>query len=139
MTHSVTLPIPNSWYAVAYSGALEPGALLSRKLAGQDIVVFRTASGQVCVMDAYCPHLGAHIGIDGRIEGETIRCPFHAFRFDTAGACVATGYGTRPPPTARVRVWPVREVNGIVLAYYDSRGAALGYLSPAQYEQLACP
>jgi nitrite reductase/ring-hydroxylating ferredoxin subunit len=130
VTHSVTLPIPNSWYAVAYTSALKPGALLSRKLAGQDIVVFRTASGQACVMDAYCPHLGAHMGIGGRIEGETIRCPFHAFQFDTAGACVATGYGTKPPPTARVRVWPVREVNGIVLAYYDSRGAAPAWEPP---------
>lgn len=56
-------------------------------------------------MDAYCPHLGAHLGIGGTVEGETLRCPFHAFRFDTGGVCVATGYGTKPPPTARARVW----------------------------------
>jgi nitrite reductase/ring-hydroxylating ferredoxin subunit len=124
MTQIRRLPIPNSWYAVAYSGELRPGMVLSRRLAEHDIVVFRTRSGRACVMDAFCPHLGAHMGIGGTVQGETIQCPFHAFRFDTAGMCIATGYGTKPPPTARVYTWPMREVNGIVFAYYDSQGAS---------------
>jgi hypothetical protein len=61
------------------------------------------------------------MGIGGKIDGETIRCPFHGFHFDTAGTCVATSYGAKPPPTARARAWPLREVNGIVFVYYDSR------------------
>jgi len=93
-------------------------------LAEHELIVFRTRSGAACAMDAYCPHLGAHMGIGGKVEGETIRCPFHAFRFDTTGVCVATSYGTKPPPTARATVWPLREVNGILFVYYDSRGAA---------------
>ncbi|MBK8022577.1 MAG: Rieske 2Fe-2S domain-containing protein [Chloroflexi bacterium] len=124
MTATVTLPIPNSWYAVAYSSELKPGMVLSRKLAGDDIVVFRAKSGRACVMDAFCPHLGAHLGVGGTVVDETIRCPFHAFRFDTDGVCVATGYGTKPPPAARARILPMREMNGIVFAWYDSRDAA---------------
>lgn len=121
MVYKATLPIPNSWYAVAFSSELKPGTVLSRTLAGQELVVFRTRSGQPCALDAYCPHLGAHMGIGGKVDGETIRCPFHDFRFDTGGACVATSYGTKPPPTARAKVWSLREVNGVVFVYYDSQ------------------
>lgn len=130
MTAVVTLPIPNSWYAVAYSSELKPGTVLSRKLAERDVVVFRTKNGQPCVMDAICPHLGAHLGIGGTVQGETIQCPFHAFRFDTQGTCVATGYGTKPPPAARASILPMREVNGIVFTYYDSREAPPAWEPP---------
>lgn len=119
----VALPIPNSWYAVAFSDELRPGGVLARVVAERALVVFRTRSGEACAMDAYCPHLGAHLGVGGTVEGETIRCPFHAFRFDTTGVCVATGYGTKPPPSARARVWPLREENGVVFVYYDHAGA----------------
>lgn len=130
MSPVVTLPIPNSWYAVAFSDELRPGVVLARTVAGRELVVFRTRTGEACAMDAYCPHLGAHLGIGGKVEGESLRCPFHGFRFDTAGTCVATGYGTKPPPTARARVWPLREVNGAILVYYDSEGVAPAWEPP---------
>jgi len=131
VTQIVSLPIPNSWYCVAFSRELTPGTVLNRTLAGHEIVVFRTKSGQACAMDAFCPHLGAHIGIGGTVEGEAIRCPFHHFQFDTAGTCVATGYGTKPPPAARAKVWSLREVNGMVFLYYDSRGLPPTWEPPA--------
>src|SRR5271165_6122601 len=126
----LTLPIPESWYAVAFTDDLRPGSVLARTLAEQELVVFRTRAGTACAMDAYCPHLGANLGIGGRVEGETIRCPFHGFCFDTTGTCVATGYGTKPPPTAQVRIWPVREVNGIVFVHYDAGGGPVTWNPP---------
>lgn len=130
MTTRADLPTPQSWYAVAFSDELAPGALLTRRLAGGDLIVFRTHTGVVGVSDPFCPHLGAHLGIGGTVEGETLRCPFHGFRFDTAGACVATGYGTKPPPRARLRMWPCREVNGIIFVWFDPAGA-LPHWEPA--------
>lgn len=120
MITSVALPVPNSWYAVAFSDELAPGAVLTRRLAGGDLVVFRTASGVACATDAHCPHLGAHLGRGGEVVGEELRCPFHHFRFDTRGVCTATGYGTKPPPKARLRAWPLREQDGVIYVYYDS-------------------
>jgi len=107
-------PFPSGWYALAFSDELARGTTLARTLAGVDLVLFRTESGQPCAMEAYCPHLGAHLGHGGQVEGEQLRCAFHGFRFDTAGRCVATGYGTKPPVTT-IRTWPLREVNGILL------------------------
>jgi nitrite reductase/ring-hydroxylating ferredoxin subunit len=115
-------PFPNGWFAVAFSHELRPGRLLSVPFMGQELIVFRTRSGAISAVDPYCPHLGAHFGYGGTVEGEALRCPFHDFRFDLQGTCVATGYGTRPPPKARLRVWPVREVNGVIVVYHDGRG-----------------
>ncbi|HET9496201.1 MAG TPA: Rieske 2Fe-2S domain-containing protein [Chloroflexia bacterium] len=131
MTTTLRLPTPNSWYALAFSSELKPGTVLTRRLAGQDLVVYRTRSGKANVTGAYCPHLGAHLGHGGTVVGEEIRCPFHAFRFDLDGRCTATGYGTKPPPTARLNVWPVREANGIVFVWYDSRGLPPAWTPPA--------
>lgn len=59
-----------------------------------------------------------------------MRCPFHAFRFDGAGACVETGYGLRVPPKARLRAFPVRERNGVVLVFLGPEGAAPDFEIP---------
>ncbi len=131
MASAPRLPIPNSWFALAFSDELKPGRVLTRQLAGNELVLYRTRSGRVRAIDAFCPHLGAHFGYGGTVQGEEIRCPFHGFRFDLGGQCTATGYGTKPPPTARVRVWPLHEVNGIVCVWYDSRGLPPAWEPPA--------
>ena len=52
---------------------------------GQDLVLFRGEDGIARVFDAYCPHLGAHLGIGGRVCGDGLACPFHGWRFDGEG------------------------------------------------------
>jgi nitrite reductase/ring-hydroxylating ferredoxin subunit len=132
-------PFPNGWYAYGFAEELKPGRLLSRPFMGQDLIVYRTDSGKVCATDAYCPHLGAHFGFGGRVEGENLRCPFHGFQYDTQGVCVSTGYGTRPPPKARVRMWPVREQNGLLLIYHDADGRVPAWEVPALETQYWTP
>jgi len=115
-------PFPSGWYVLAFADELRRGRTLTRTLAGHELVLFRTDSGRAAALDAYCPHLGAHFGHGGRVEGETLRCPFHGFRFDTEGRCVATGYASKPPPTAVGRTWPLVEVNGMLATYFDAAG-----------------
>ena len=121
METTADLAVPATWYAVGFSSDLPRGRVLSAVFAGSEVVLFRTESGAFAMLAAYCPHLGAHMGHGGSVVGDTLRCPFHGFCFDREGACVATGYGTKAPPKARVRSWPVRERHGVLLAYHDPR------------------
>ncbi len=59
---------------------------LSLRFFARDFVLFRgKASGKPALLDAYCPHMGTHLGTnttsyvvrDGNhIEGDAIRCPY---------------------------------------------------------------
>lgn len=119
--------IPSGWYCVGFSGELAPGRVLARRYFGRDLVLWRTAGGRAVLGDAYCPHLGAHLGHGGRVEGEVLRCPFHGFCFDPEGRCVSTPYGRKAPPGARIPTWEVREAHGVILAWFDSAGGAPGW------------
>lgn len=112
-------PLPKGWYVIALSEEVPQGKILERKFMNQDLVVFRTWDNNVAVIDAYCPHMGAHFAHGGTIEKDnTIKCPFHGFCFDTKGKCTKTGYGTKPSPRAVVKSWPVKEMHGIILCYH---------------------
>jgi phenylpropionate dioxygenase-like ring-hydroxylating dioxygenase large terminal subunit len=124
-------PYPDGWFAVAFAAELAPGRMLRRRFMGEDLVVYRTRKGIVRVVEPYCPHLGAHLGHGGWVDGEDIVCPFHHFAFDTDGACVRTGYGTRPP-AARLTRREVREVNGALLVWHHAGGAPPGWEVRAQ-------
>jgi phenylpropionate dioxygenase-like ring-hydroxylating dioxygenase large terminal subunit len=115
-------PYPDGWFAVAFADELPPGRLLRRRFMGEDLVVYRTRSGVVRAVEPYCPHLGAHLGHGGWVEGEQIVCPFHHFAFGLDGACVRTGYGTRPP-AVQLRQRAVHEINGAILVWQHAAGA----------------
>ena len=115
---------PRGWFAVAFRRELRGDRVLTRRVNGRELVVFRTAGGVAAALDPICPHLGAHLGVGGEVRGDTLRCPFHGFRFDAAGVCTATGYGTEPPNGLAVGAWPVIERTGAVLVWSDPDGGA---------------
>lgn len=78
---------PASWYLFCPEKDLRRGPV-SKRILGRRLVAFRTERGKVVVMDAHCAHLGADLGY-GSVEGETIQCPFHHWRFGSDGFCVA--------------------------------------------------
>jgi len=114
---------PNGWFRVAYADELGPGEVRPLRYFGTELVLFRDEAGTACVLDAYCPHLGAHLGHGGSVEGEGIRCPFHAWKWAGDGRCLDVPYAKKIPPRARIRSWAVRERNGLVLVWHHARGA----------------
>ncbi|MEU7046501.1 Rieske 2Fe-2S domain-containing protein [Streptomyces varsoviensis] len=121
----VPLPTPNGWFCMGFSTEIPPGTVVSRPLAGQDVVLYRTRSGLLRATRPYCPHLGAHLGLGGRIDGEDIICPFHRFAFGPDGACTRTsqaGYGPRTPK-ASLNLLPVRETDGLILVWHHHNSA----------------
>ncbi len=90
---------------------------------GQDVVAWCDDADRVCVAVATCPHLGSSLGpgAGGRVRDGRIVCPFHGFEFDVSGQCVATPFA-EPPRTAQLRVFPTREVLGMIFAWWGIDG-----------------
>jgi phenylpropionate dioxygenase-like ring-hydroxylating dioxygenase large terminal subunit len=104
---------PHGWQSIGFADEIRPGQIVSRHMLGRDLVLFRGMSGTLTVADAYCPHLGAHLG-GGDIQGDCIRCPFHHWQFSADGRCASMPYGEHIPRHAQLQVWPVQEINGFV-------------------------
>jgi phenylpropionate dioxygenase-like ring-hydroxylating dioxygenase large terminal subunit len=118
-------PFPNGWFALDYSDQLAPGQAKPVHALGRDFVLFRGQDGRARLTDAYCPHLGAHLGHGGKVEGDTIRCPFHGWRFDgDSGRCVEIPYAGKIPPRAALETWPLLERNGLVVFYHHAERKA---------------
>jgi 3-ketosteroid 9alpha-monooxygenase subunit A len=113
---------PNGWFQVAYAQELEPRGVMPLKYFGRDLVLFRTEAGEAKLLDAHCPHMGAHLGHGGKVEGDCIECPFHAWRFDGSGQCVTVPYASKIPPRATIPAWHLREVNGLIMAWWHAEG-----------------
>lgn len=121
---------PNGWFRVAYSNELGTGEVRALSYFGAEQVLFRSEDGVARLFDAFCPHLGAHLGVGGTVVRDGLRCPFHGWEFDGAGRCVSVPYARRIPPQAAVRAWPVVERNGVVFAWHHAGGAAPSWEPP---------
>jgi phenylpropionate dioxygenase-like ring-hydroxylating dioxygenase large terminal subunit len=125
---------PNGWFQVAYSDELAAGAVQPLTYFGRELVLFRGASGAARVLDAHCPHMGAHLGHGGEVVGDCVRCPFHAWEIDGEGACARIPYAEKIPPRARLRSWPCVEKNGLILIWHHAEGAPPAWEVPTVEE-----
>jgi len=115
------------WYCVAYSHELEVGQVKPARYFAQDLALWRGEDGQARVINAYCAHYGANLAVGGKVHGNLLECPFHAWRWNEKGACEDIPYSRAIPPKAKrdncIPSWPVREVNGQVLIWYHPEKA----------------
>lgn len=115
-------PIPYGWYVVELSENLAKGEIQLLEAFGQEWVMFRGEDGSVGVTDPYCPHLGAHLGHGGKVEGSNIRCPFHHWEFNAEGWCKKIPYAKVMPGLAQkkpiLKALPVEERYGLIWAWY---------------------
>jgi len=122
MLQRFPMSIPFGWFFVSYSDELAVGEVRPLHYFGRDLVIFRGESGTVGLLDAYCPHLGAHLGQGGTVDGDRLRCPFHAWAYRADGFCVDIPYAKAMPPITKrepiARPYPVVEKNGVIWAWY---------------------
>ena len=122
------LPIPFGWFPVAYSSELEVGEVKPSFLFDEHQVLFRTESGEAKLLEAFCPHLGAHLGHGGKVVGEHVACPFHAWELNGDGEVKNIPYAKSIPPRAKkgacLRSYPVQEKNKMIWAWYHPRRLA---------------
>ncbi|MCZ6822371.1 MAG: Rieske 2Fe-2S domain-containing protein, partial [Deltaproteobacteria bacterium] len=113
---------PNGWARVARSEDLGAKGVVPMRYFGRDLVLFRTEAGHARVLDAHCPHLGAHLGVGGTVEGEGLRCPFHAWHWGGDGRCLDVPYAKRIPRAAVTRAWETCERNGFIFIWFHAEG-----------------
>ncbi|CAF0981086.1 unnamed protein product [Rotaria sordida] len=84
---------PNGWFWIINSCDLKPGHTKAISYCGRNLVLFRGTNGTPYVLDAFCAHMGAHLGFGGKVCHSTcIECPFHGWTFDgETGDCVLSG------------------------------------------------
>lgn len=132
-------PYPTGWFSVGFVEDLAPCDVRPLRYFGRDLVLFRTESGEAVVTDAHCPHLGAHLGYDSRVEGEAIVCPFHQWRYDASGKCVHVPFAKAVPPRAKVRKWPTAERGGMIFIWHDLDGRDADWELPEYDESRRIP
>ncbi len=116
-------PYPRGWYTIADSDDVKVGDVKAVHAFGREFVVFRGESGQAQVLNAHCPHLGAHLGHGGKVCGDSIRCPFHGWEFEgKTGACTRIPNGDPIPPKAKVPRWHVEERYGMIMIWVHDEG-----------------
>jgi phenylpropionate dioxygenase-like ring-hydroxylating dioxygenase large terminal subunit len=95
------------WYWVIPSDKLQVGELKQINILGRELVIYRGKDKQPVILDAYCPHMGAHL-VEGKVEGNELRCFFHQWKFDSTGICVAVPCVSEPP-LVKLKTWPTVE------------------------------
>jgi cholesterol 7-desaturase len=78
------------WFWLIDSCKLLAGKVEFIQHCGRDVVVFRGYDEQAYVLNAYCAHIGANLGVGGRVRNvNCIECPFHGWIYDgKTGVCV---------------------------------------------------
>lgn len=129
-------PIPFGWYHVAFATDVKPGEIKPMRYFGRDLVMWRSESGELHLQDAYCPHLGANFGVQGKVMGENIRCPFHHWQFDGDGKVAEIPYARQLNTKACVRTYPLQEKYGLIMAWYhpDSEAPSFDLLEAPEFE-----
>lgn len=110
---------PTGWFQVAWSDEIGVADVHKMKYFDQEMVAWRAESGQLIVMNAYCEHLGAHLGYGGKVVGEVLQCPFHGWQWSSEGRNVCIPYQDRPNRGRRIRTYPVVERNDSVYIWHD--------------------
>jgi len=101
-------PYPrNVWY-VAAAGAELGRELLSRKLLGAQVVLFRIKDGAPVALSDWCPHRGFRLS-KSKLIGDNIQCGYHGMLFDRAGECVHVPTQDTIPRNMKARSFPVIE------------------------------
>mgnify|MGYP000091146854 CR=1 FL=1 len=100
--------LQNCWYCAGWEFDISQGknALISRRIAGEPIMLYRKIDGEIIAMEDRCCHRQAPLSM-GMKEGNDIRCGYHGIKFDSNGKCLEIPGQKIIPDNAYVRTFPV--------------------------------
>ncbi|MFN0160203.1 MAG: Rieske 2Fe-2S domain-containing protein [Burkholderiales bacterium] len=89
------------------------------RVLGEDLILFRDASGRPGLVHPHCAHRGSSL-FYGRVEERGIRCCYHGWLFDVEGHCIeqpCEPEGGRARDRVRQPWYPLQERYGLIWAY----------------------
>lgn len=112
---------PRGWFCLGAANQLQSSRLTPVPAFGTKLVGFRSEGGTPHLLDGYCPHMGAELA-HGCLEKNNIRCPFHHWVWGPDGSCREIPYAKRIPERAHLNSWPIRDMHGLLMFWYDPQG-----------------
>lgn len=100
------------WYVAGWSKQIGQ-RLTPVRMLGEDIVLYRTSTGEIGALEDACPHRKLPLS-KGSLRDDTVVCGYHGLTFNHHGACVAAPTQERIPTGAAVRRYPAIERYGFV-------------------------
>ena len=124
-----------SWWALALSEQVKSGKGFAVVCEGEQIALFRDATGTVFALEDRCPHRRVLLS-PGPVVAGGLQCPYHGWTFDGAsGQCTDIPNLRRDEPIGAkyaVSAYPARESHGFVHVWRGS-GAPDAILPTAVY------
>ena len=115
------------WIPVRPTAQLLEEEVMPVRILGEDLVLFRSADGQMGLVGDRCPHRMTEMRY-GIPDVGGLRCCYHGWMFDPAGRCVETPLESPNDPfkdRIRIKGYPVQEMGGLVWAYMGPEPAPL--------------
>jgi 3-ketosteroid 9alpha-monooxygenase subunit A len=109
------------WHCLGLAASFRDGRPHAVQAFGTKLVIFVDEQDALCVLDAYCRHMGGDLS-QGTVKDGRIACPFHDWRWAGNGRCAAIPYARRVPLRARTRAWTTLEKNGQLFVWNDPEG-----------------
>ncbi len=97
------------------------------KVLGEELVLYRGDSGEPALMQLRCAHRSVALDY-GRVEGDSLRCPYHGWLYDRSGQCLeqpAEPEGSSFKEKIRLKSYTTQEMGGLVFGYMGPDPAPL--------------
>ncbi|MDB5227132.1 MAG: Rieske (2Fe-2S) protein [Bacteroidota bacterium] len=101
--------IINQWYLACVLDELNHQNPLKKKICGEEIVIFKTKSGEVGALENRCCHRNVNLSL-GYVQDENIKCGYHGWEYNCDGKCVlipSLPDDERIPSSARIKKYTV--------------------------------
>ena len=118
----------NCWYVAATCAEITESPL-GRRLLGEDVVLWRGASGRVAAFVDRCAHRAFPLS-HSDVDGDHLVCGYHGCTYDADGKCIHIPSQPQVPTGMRVGVFPVLEHPPFVWIWLGKPAAAAGSEPP---------
>jgi 5,5'-dehydrodivanillate O-demethylase len=105
------------WHPIARACDLAPGRAQPIRVLSEDFTLYRGEDGTPHLTVHRCPHRGTALSV-GVVEGSSIRCHYHGWKFGADGVCTARPAEPNGGGNVKIRTYPCAEFLGLIYGYF---------------------